>query len=247
MVRSLRAIETNIGGLSSLIARQMNVPGGGFDTSGLGLGKKTSLGAIGYGGITATFAAIGYLGGPIGALGALLIPLVTKIPVIGGAIDTVLKALFGTTKTVTLLDQGFEFAAQSVGQIVSSGVIGDIYNALQTTKKSKLFGISTGTKTSTSTQTSPLDGGFADQIGLLIGSLRDGIVAAGKAIGQDGAAAIVDAFQLDLGKLSTKDLKGDDLEKAIEAVFSKAADDMANAAIPGLASSRRSARVRSRP
>jgi hypothetical protein len=55
---------------------------------------------------------------------------------------------------VTLIDQGFEFTAQSVGQIVSSGVVGDIYNALQTTKKSKFFGISTGTKTSTSTQTS---------------------------------------------------------------------------------------------
>jgi hypothetical protein len=49
---------------------------------------------------------------------------------------------------VTLIDQGFEFTAQSVGQIVSSGVIGDIYQALQTTKKSKFFGISTGTKTS---------------------------------------------------------------------------------------------------
>jgi hypothetical protein len=65
-------------------------------------------------------------------------------------------------------------------------------------------------------------------------------------IGIDGAEAMIDAFQLDLGKISTKDLKGDDLEKAIEAIFSKAADDMAGAVAPGSPSSRRSAKACSR-
>lgn len=224
MARSLRAIQTSIGSLSALIARQLNVPGGGFDTTGLGIGSKTSVGAQG-------LLGVGMLGGVIG-LG--IYEIGKNIPIIGGVIDTVVKALFGTKKTVTLIDQGFEFVAQSVGDIVNSGVVGDIYNALQTTKKSKFFGISTGTKTSYSTETTPLDSSFTNQIGLLIASLRDGVVDAAKVIGVDGAAAIVDAFQLSLGKLSLQGMTGDEIEKALEAQFSKAADEMANAAVPGL-------------
>jgi hypothetical protein len=222
MVRSLRVIEGGIGSLAALVARQIGVSGGAFDAGSLGLGTKSGTNP-------AMFGVAGILGGPVGLAAGFALDLVKKIPVIGDVVGGIVKALFGTKKTVTLLDQGFEFAAQSVGQIVSSGVVGDIYNALQTTKKSKFFGISTGTKTSYSTQTSALDGGFTDQINLLIGSLRDGIVSAAGTIGIDGAAAMVDAFQLNLGKISLKDLKGDDLENAIEAVFSKAADDMAGA------------------
>jgi hypothetical protein len=78
----------------------MGVSGGMFDTSGLGLGKTSSIDAAKMLGSSA------FLGGGIGLLvsGAALIA--TKIPIIGGAIDTIVKALFGTTKTVTLLDQG---------------------------------------------------------------------------------------------------------------------------------------------
>jgi hypothetical protein len=235
MVRSLRAIEGNIGSLAAQIAQQMNLSGGGFDTSGLRLGTTTGTGAGKYllGGLGA-LAGLMTFSGPIGLIGGAIGVLATKIPVIGDVVGGILHALFGTKKTVSLIDQGFQFTAQSVGEIVNSGVIGDIYNQLQTVKKSKFLGLSTGTKTSYSTQTSPLDSDFTNQIGLLIGSLRDGIVSAAKVIGVDGAEAMIDAFQLDLGRISTKDLKGDDLEKAIAAIFSKAADDMAEAVAPGL-------------
>jgi hypothetical protein len=218
MVRSLRAIETNIGSLSGLIARQLGASGGMFDQSGLGLGKKTTV--------------------PLGTLPLTVgvVDLVAKkIPVIGGALDTVIKALFGTTKTVTLLDQGLTFAAQSVSQILDGGLVGSVYQSVQTKTKSKFFGISTGSKTKVSDQVTGLDGDMANQIGLLISSLRDGIVAAAGTIGVDGAAAMVDAFQLNIGKISLDGLSGEEIEKELSGVFSKAADEMAASAVGGLA------------
>lgn len=235
MVRSLRAIETNIGGLAGLIARQIGASGS-FDTSGLGLGTKTGLGL----GANAALGGLGALAGlmtfagPIGLAGALIVPVIQKIPVIGDIIGGLLNTLFGTKKTVELMDQGFQFTAQSVQQIIDSGVIGQIYQDLETTKKSKFFGLSLGKKTSYSTQTSPLDGGFTDQIALLIGSLRDGVVSAAKVIGVEGAEAMVDAFQINLGRISLKDMSADEIKDALNAVFSKAADDMAGSVIAGL-------------
>lgn len=53
MVDSLRAIQSGISGLTTAIARQMQI-GGAFDTSGLGLGASTSRGFLGIGSTTRT-------------------------------------------------------------------------------------------------------------------------------------------------------------------------------------------------
>jgi hypothetical protein len=143
MARSLRSIETISAGSPPWIARQMGVSGGAFDQSGSGLGKTTASTQGGAGRPALS------LGGGIGLAISAASLIATKIPIIGGAIDTMLKALFGTKKTVSLLDQGFEFAWRRASARSSrAACVGDIYNALQTTKKSKFFGISTGTKTS---------------------------------------------------------------------------------------------------
>jgi hypothetical protein len=212
MVKSLRAIETNIGQLSSLIARQLGISGGAFDTSALGLGGNTKIDSI---------LGIGW-------------KLLSSIPVIGGFLGAIGKALFGTKTTLTLLDQGLRFTAATIEDILASGIDGQTYQDIQKKKKKKFLGVTTSNKTSVNTVTGDLDSELESQVALLIGSLRDGIVSAGTVLGIDGAAAVLDAFKVDLGKISLKDLTGAEIQEQLNAVFSKLGDDMARAAIPGL-------------
>jgi len=217
MVRSLRAIETNIGSLSSLLAKQLGIAGGAFDTSGLGLGSNTGIdGSLGFGFILK---------------GAL--DIASKIPVIGGLIGGIGKALFGTKTTKTLLDQGIMFDPATVADILAGGIDGQSYQDIQT-KKKKTFGITTSNKTRVDTVTGALDDGTEQQVALLIGSMRSGIMAAAGVLGIEGAQAAIDAFTVDLGKISLKDLKGSEIQEQLSAIFSKLGDDMAAAAIPAL-------------
>jgi hypothetical protein len=213
MVRSLRSIENNIGNLAGLLAKQLGVTGGAFDTSGLGLGSVTSLGGL-QGGI---------------------FKLASKIPIVGGLLGGIGKALFGTTVTKTLLDQGIVFDPETVGSILSGGIDGQTYQDIQTKKKKKMFGITTSNKTKISTSYGGLDEQAEQQVGLLIGSMRDSIVSAAGLLGVEGAGAVLDAFKINLGKISLKDLTGAEIQEQLNAVFSKLGDDMAAAALPALA------------
>lgn len=218
MVRSLRAIETNIGSLSSLLAKQLGIAGGAFETSGLGLGSNTGIdGSLGFGFILK---------------GAL--DIASKIPVIGGLLGGIGKALFGTKTTKTLLDQGIMFDPATVADILAGGIDGQSYQDIQTKKKKKIFGITTSNKTRVDTVTGALDDGTEQQVALLIGSMRSGIMAAAGVLGIEGAQAAIDAFTVDLGKISLKDLKGSEIQEQLSAIFSKLGDDMAAAAIPAL-------------
>lgn len=217
MVRSLRAIENNIGKLTSLLAKQLGVSGA-FDTSGLGLGTTS-------GGLSGTL---------FGLAGGLPGLIASKLPIIGDIIGAVAKFVFSTKKTVTLIDQGLTFGAQTVADILENGLAGSTYQTVEIKKKKKLFGISISNSTNTSTTTNPLGGEIGNQVSLIIGSLKDGILAAADILGVQGAAAALDAFSVNIGKISLKDLTADEIGKELEAVFSKLGDDMARAAIPGL-------------
>lgn len=212
MVKSLRAIETGIGALTSALARQLNVSGGGFDTSGLGLGKTTTA--------------------PAWTLG--MAPLLKEMPIIGGLVTGIIKALFGTTKKITLLDQGITFAESSIEDIINNGMAGQIYSDIQTQTKKKFLGLSYSNKVSTKTEYGDLSNDMERQVALIIGSLKSGVLEAAGVLGVQGAEAALNAFQVNLGKISLKDLKGDEIQQALEAVFSKLGDDMAAAALPGL-------------
>ncbi len=196
MVKSLRAIEGNIGSLSSLLARQLGLTGGAFDQDKLNLGTSTK----------------GVLGGT---------------PLVGG----LLSGLLGSKKTTTTLnDQGLDFNGGSVAEIVANGITADVYQELlKTTTKSSLFGLSKSTKTSTSTVTSSADDDLTKQVSLLIGNLKSSIVEAAGTIGIDGAGAMLDAFQVNIGKISLKDMTGEEIEDALNGVFSKLGDDMVSA------------------
>jgi hypothetical protein len=219
MVRSLRAIESNIGALTGLLARQLGLSAdGAFDTSGLGLGSKTSVGLAG----KALFGIPGLLG------------VVDDIPVIGGLLNGIAKALFGTRKTVTLLDQGISFASQTVEDIINGGSVGQIYQDVQTQTKKKFLGLTTSNKTKVTTSYGDLDNDMERQVALIIGALKAGVLDAAGVLGVSGAEAALNAFQVELGKVSLKDLKGDEIREALEGVFSKLGDDMAAAVLSGL-------------
>lgn len=145
-----------------------------------------------------------------------------------------IAGLFGTTRSTTLQDQGVQFGSGSLEDILSGGLTGSAYQQVATNTKKKFFGLTYSDKTSTSTSTSGLDGDFLRQTELLIGSLRDGVLSAAGVLGVEGAAATLAAFQVNLGKLSFKDMSGDEIQAALEGVFGKLADDMAGAVLPGL-------------
>lgn len=161
----------------------------------------------------------------------------------GGALDTAklglgktvaARGLFGATTTKTLQDQGLEFTAQSVGDILHSGINGSTYQQVGVETKKKFLGLTYSDKTSTSTTSSALEADLAAQLSALVGSLKTGVMAAATALGVDGASALLDAFQVNLGKISLKDLSGKEIEEQLNAVFSKLGDQMAGALLPGL-------------
>lgn len=191
MVKFLRNINDNIGSLSSLLARQLGVTGGAFDTKQLGLGTTGGNNV--------------------------------NIPLIGG--------LFGSKSTTnTLNDQGLDFNAKSVGDIIANGIQANIYQeVLSTVTKSGFLGLGKSTKNYTNTTKSAASGDLTEQVALLVGNLKSSIVEASKTIGIEGAGAMLDAFQVNIGKISLKGMTGDEVEKTLNGVFSKLGDDMVSA------------------
>lgn len=199
MLKSLQSIDSQIGSLTALLARQLSV-GGTFDTSGLGLGSVSS--------------------GP-GTLAKIMNPIAAVLP-----------GLFGTKKTTTLQDQGLDLDSASLAAILSDGIGGNSYQQIATQTKKKAFGVTYSNKTKSSTNTAGLDEEMTDQITDVIGSLRTGVLAAAGELGITGAASVLDAMIINIGKISFKDMTGEEIEKALNDVFGKVADDMATTAAP---------------
>lgn len=177
-------------------------------------------------------------------IGALATQVAKELQV-GGAFDLTGKTgttsssgflgLFSSTKTSSLYDQGLQFDPTTLANAIANGVSGATYQIIEKTKTSSGFlGIGGGTSTSYSTTTGALDPDLQRQVGLILGSLRDSVVQAAKVLGFDVQAAL-NQFQVEIGKISFKDMSADEIQKALEAVFSKVADQMAGFAVSGLA------------
>lgn len=170
-------------------------------------------------------------------IGALTAQLAKDLG-IGGVLDTSVLGLgstggggiFGKTTTKTLQDQGLSFSAATISQILAGGLNGQAYNEIAT-QKSSLFGSSSKLKT---TDTA-LDAATVSDFTKVIASLETGVISAAKGVGIDGAKAVLDQFQLSLGTVSLKGLTGTALTDAVNAIFSKAGDQMAAALFPEVA------------
>ena len=149
-------------------------------------------------------------------------------------LSAVLPGLFGSKTTRTLQDQGIELMGGALSDILAGGLTGNAYQQVLEQTKKKAFGITYSNKSRSTTTTSELDDDFLRQTTLLIGSLRDGVLSAAGALGIEGADAALASFQVQLGKLSFKDMDPAEIQAELEAIFGKVADDMAGAVLPGL-------------
>lgn len=153
---------------------------------------------------------------------------------VSGNAPTLANLGFGSKTTTTLNDQGFQFGNQSIADVMAGGLQGSTYQELLTNKKKSAFGITYSDKTKASTVSNSLEGDLAKQFTDVIKSLRSSVFAVATDLGLQGAQNVIDSFQINLGKLSFKDMSGEEIQKALNAIFSKLGDDLANTVGKGL-------------
>ena len=228
MLTSLRNIEAGIKQFASLLVRTTGVTGefgsdmskNVFDSKAIGIGGAAGgavLGAMGGAYVGMGTSQIGLmLGGPVGmALGAALGAVIGKT-FIGKALGSV----FGGKQTVE--DTGFTVSKTDFANIFGGGL-----NAMQYADIKKDGGWFSSDKYSTKTEGLGEEGNR--QISSVLMSLYDTVFKAGQMIGlgADGFAAQLNGFVVDIGKVSLKGLSDDEIQKELEAVFSKVGDDLA--------------------
>lgn len=204
----LRGIRDAMIGLSSGIAQLAVgfVASGQFKGSGVsGLGKTQNV-------------SIG------GGLEKILDDLA---PMAGTLINKALGGIFGSKKT-ELKDTGLKFGAQELGDILSGQLELDYYNTIKTTKK-KLYGLSK--KTSTKDQLTEADDSSVNEITKIFSFIASGVSESISLLGIVSEKSLND-FAISIGKISFKDLSGDEIQAELEAVFSQQADLLAAFMLP---------------
>lgn len=211
MASSLKSIEANIGGLTSLLVRT-------GDISASGAGVKT--GTSGIGDINKT------LGG-----------LISQIPVLGtvfggllSAVGSVVNALFGTKTSI--VGQGLSAVAQTMADIVSLGFEAQNFTNVQ--RKSRFLGVTVRTRYST--ETTEASDEVNRQFTLILKGFYDAISAASNPLGLalNDVQERLNNFVVNIGQIDLQGLTGQEIQEKLTAVFGAAADSMARAAITGL-------------
>ena len=213
MLDALRSIQRAMSGLASIVFRVGGItsgnPQGLYEgTTNQSFGQTLGNGALG-------------VGGELRAADKLL----GNVPVIGSIIK-----MFGKT-TQSISDSGLSINGNLGGLTQGRGV--QQYTDIET-KSSSWFGLVK--KTSSSTQYSELNAGVSKQFGMVFQGISDSIKLAGVSFGMDTetlAKKLADSV-INIPKLSLRGLKGKELQDALEAVFSGAADGLAQSVIPGL-------------
>jgi TP901 family phage tail tape measure protein len=221
MLQSLRNIEASMAGLAKLAVQNGVTDGSNFNVQTGTLGKTGSMAGGALVGAAAGFTAgsamtlIGSIMGPLGAIaGALLGAAVSK--------------LWGKT-TQEISDSGLMFGGKVSDIQAGQGV--DQYANVKTTKSS-WFGLSKSS--SNNMLTSDAGSEINDQFGKIFTGLQTSLELAATSLGTTGKAVgeAIDGVVLQTTKISLKDLKGDELTKAINSVISEAMDTIAKAAYP---------------
>lgn len=235
MLATLRSIDSNISSFAGQLVRStditspdvgaLNTNNGFASTVGtLGLAAGgAALGGMAGAGLTA-FTTLGAVGGPIGmVIGAVAGAILSKIP----AVANLMTSIFGGKQSVE--DSGFGMNAASLASILSGGAKAFQYADIKTS--GGWFG-----SDKRSEKTTALDAAANQQFTSIITSMADSVKASGALLGLagDDFTNKLNGFVVDIGHVSLKDLKGDELQKALESVFSKLGDDMAQYAVGGL-------------
>ena len=208
MLRSLRNIESSIGGVTNLILRQET--GQGFNiTEGF---NQNFIGGFLEKAGNSFFAGIGDFLGINKMLGGLL----------GG--------LFGSKTTVK--GQGLFGGAQSLGNILKDGFNLKEYVDIQV--KNKTLGVTTSTKNKTKFAEANKE--LEKQFTLIFGGFYDSILSATDILGAntDEVKTKLENAIIKIGKINLKGLNGEQIQEKLEAVFGAAADSLAQQGFAGL-------------
>jgi phage-related minor tail protein len=137
--------------------------------------------------------------------------------------------------STTIQDSGIKLnGSQSIGSAIS-GIDAKGYVDIQK-KNSGLWGI--GASTSNRRDDVALDDSIKQQFGLVLASMRDGTLSAIQLLGMSSAGVVdkINSMALGVNEISFKGLTGAEIQKELEAVFSKVGDDIAKVAAPELGS-----------
>ncbi|WP_198116935.1 phage tail length tape measure family protein [Massilia rhizosphaerae] len=220
MLTTLRSIDSNIGSFAGQLVKSTNVTAPDVGNLAHGYGT-TNLGAAD---MTATGAEIGSYWGPIGtAVGAVAGYIASKIPVF----QNLFTSIVGGKQSVE--DSGFGINPANLASLVDGGAHAFQYADINTS--GGWFG-----RDKHSEQTTELNAAANQQFTAIIKSLAGSVKSAGDMLGLagDDFTAKLNGFVVDVGHVSLKGLKGDELQKAVESVFAKLGDDMARYAVSGL-------------
>lgn len=213
MLAALRNIESSLSGLGNVLIRSSGL------TGALQPNKEGMASSL----LSSPVAQLA-LGGPIGLVLDKL--LGGKI---SGFIGKIGNAIFGGN--TTSLDTGLTATKSSLGSVLAGGVTSSQYNDTKTDggffRKDKY-----------NTQTTFLGAAADQQLTSVFKNMASAIGQAGTllGVGGDSFTRRLNSFVVDIGKISLKGLTGDEIQKALEAAFSKVGDDMAKFAVGGLES-----------
>lgn len=213
MLGSLRNIEANIGGLATLLIRS-----GAVEASGAGIQTGFKMSSLGKS-----------LGDGARLLAANFTFGLTELLGLGKAISGLIGGLFGSSTKIK--GQGIAGGPQSLSGILDNGFQAQYYTDIQT--KEKFLGMTTSTKNRT--QYTAADQEFEDQIGKIFEGFYKSIEQASVPLGAnlDLVRQRLDAFVVNIGRVATQGLSGDELEERLTAVFSAQGDLLAKAALTG--------------
>lgn len=213
MLRSLKNIESNIGGVTNLILRGEI----GKDSNANGGFKLDAIGK----GITGAFDWVNKL--TFGLADVFTLGLFSSI-------GNLMGGLFGTKTKIQ--GQGLYGGDQSLGDIMSDGFNLQEYVDIQTKKKT--LGVTTSTKNST--RFSQADAELSQQFTLIFGGFYESILSATDALGadMDVVKTKLENAVVSIGKINLQGLSGEEIQEKLEAVFGAAADSLAKQAFDGL-------------
>lgn len=211
---SLAALRSIDNGIAAFAARAAGMSGLTGKTAGSTNGAAENF-------VNST-AGTALLGGVIGvAINKLTGGLASKV------LGKIAGSIFGGKTSVE--DTGFTLGKGSLGALNAGGVQASQYQDVL--KKGGWF-----SSDKRSTNLSSLGSEANDDFTRILKGITRAVTLSAESLGMAGTdfKAKLDGFVVDIGKISLKDMKGDEIEKAIQAVFSKLGDDIAKYAVGGL-------------
>lgn len=214
MLRSLRNIESSLGGVANLIIRG-------------------DVGNIA-GSLTYAEKLTGVIGKAFGVFEKVTNKLegfgLTNFGLGSSIVGKILGGIFGKT-SAEVTGSGLYGGSQSLGNIMDGGFNLSQYADVATTKKSWF-----SKKTSYSTKYQAVSQEITDQFGLIFTNVYDSILSASSVLGRDENGVIQKLRDsiINIGKIDTKGKTGKEIQEALESVIGQQSDLISKGAVGGL-------------